>query len=216
MIPGLIILGIFILLTFFGLLRNLFRRWELRESVMLAVALLIFGGMLVNPVNIANAFVFSIGGFLIPFILCIWLLFRAKGYEIVRTVFASVVIGLVSAALIYYFPLDNNITVIDAGVFIGVIAGGLAYLIGRTRRGAFISAALGVMLANVFMFFLYLIMGYTFAVVLGVGGLFSAEIIAAFSAAITAEVAGEALEYRKNKKTDVSFMGIDKFVNKSE
>jgi len=213
---GLIILGIFIILTIFGFMRNLLKRWEINEGVALAVCLLMFGGALLNPVNINNAFIFSIGGFLIPFIICIALLVRAKPYEIARTLIAMVAIGVLSSFLTYYFPLDNNITIIDSGVFIGLIAGGIAFLIGRSRRGAFISAALGVMLTNVFMFLYYLTIGFTTPVVLGVAGQFSAIVIAAVAAVFTAEIAGETMEYKQNKKTDVSFMGIDDFINKSE
>lgn len=214
---GLIILGIFIILTVFGLLRNLLKRWEIHESMALLVSLLIVGGVIINPINIANVFIFSVGGFLIPFIVCIVLLARAgSAKEVLRTLLATLVIGVISAALIYYFPLDNNITIIDASVFIGIIAGGFAYLLGRSRRGAFISAALGVMLTNGFMFIMYYAQGYFYSVIFGVGSLFSATVIAAFSATIIAEVTGESIEYAKNKKTDVSFMGIDKFVNRSK
>lgn len=212
---GLIIVGIFIVLTALGFLRNLLERWEINEKTGLLVALLMFGGLLINPINIDNAFIFSIGGFLIPFIVCIVLLARAQRHEIIRTLSATIIIGIVAAALTYYFPLDNNITVIDAGVFIGLIAGGIAFLIGRSRRGAFISASLGVMLTNVFMFLFYIVQGFAYPVILGVGSQFSALIIAGIVATIIAEIAGETLEYKKKKRTDVSFMNIDNFVNKS-
>lgn len=213
---GIIILGVFIILTLLGLLKNLFKRWEIRESIAMAVMLLILGGVLLNPINISNAVIFSFGGFLIPFVVCMSLLFRAKSYEILRTLLAFIVIGVVSAFLTYYFPLDNNITIIDAGVFIGLIAGGIAFLIGRSRRGAFISAALGVMLSNIFYFLYNLITGFVTPVILGVGGQFSAIIIAALTATLIVEIAGETMEYKQNKETDVSFLGIDKFVNRSE
>jgi signal transduction histidine kinase len=127
-----------------------------------------------------------------------------------------VIIGIVSAVLRYYFPLEHYMVTIDSGLFVGIIAGGIAFLIGRSRRGAFVSAALGVMLTNVFLFLYYLGQGLEYPIVVGVGAQFSAIVVAAVSAAIIAEVAGEIMEYKRRGETDVMFMNIDEFVNTSE
>lgn len=216
MYVGLIVLGAFVILTIFGVFRRLLAKWEISEPLALLVSLLMIGGVLISPINIGGVFVFSIGGFLIPFLVCVALLVRAEGYEVARTLAATAVIGIVSAVLRYFFPLEHYMVTIDSGLFVGIIAGGIAFLIGRSRRGAFVSAALGVMLTNVFLFLYYLVQGLEYPIVVGVGAQFSAIVVAAVSAAITAEVAGEIMEYRHKGETDVMFMNIDKFVNTSE
>ena len=216
MYVGLIILGAFIILTIFGVFRLLLAKWEISEPLAVFVSLLMFGGALINPVNVGGAFVFSIGGFLIPFLVCIALLARAEGYEIARTLVTAILIGVVSAIIRFYFPLEHYMVAIDSGLFVGIIAGGIAFLISRSRRGAFVSAALGVMFTNAFLFLYYLMQGLEYPIVVGVGAQFSAIVVAAVSAAITAEVAGEALEYRRRGETDVRFMNIDDFVNTAD
>lgn len=142
------------------------------------------------------------------------MLFRAKRYEIVRTIVAALVIGIVSGILAFNFPLDAEAALIETSLLIGIIAGGIAFLIGRTRRGAFISAGIGVLLTNIFIFLYMLIIDVNIPLLLGTGYQFTAMIIAVITAVFVAEVAGEVLEYVKEGKTDVRFLNIDDYVNK--
>lgn len=194
---GLIILGVFIILTVAGVFRKFFHRWQIHEGTALAVMLLIAGGVLIAPVNIDNTVIFSIGGFAIPFIACIALLARAASFEVGRAIVGALVIGLVSAALLYYFPIDTQVAFLDSSIFIGLIAGGLAFLIGRSRRGALTSAILGVLIANALIALYNFALGLPFApIILGTEAQFGAAMIAGAAAAIVAEVAGASLEYQ--------------------
>jgi hypothetical protein len=212
---GMIILGIFIILIATGLMGRLLDTWEIRESSAFLICLLILGGLFIAPLNIADsAVIISIGGFLIPMMVFIWMLLRAKPYEITRTIVASLVIGIVSGILAFNFPLDAEAALIETSLLIGIIAGGIAFLIGRTRRGAFISAGIGVLLTNIFIFLYMLIIDVNIPLLLGTGYQFTAMIIAVITAVFVAEVAGEVLEYVKEGKTDVRFLNIDDYVNK--
>ncbi|MDD4002762.1 MAG: hypothetical protein PHE12_00975 [Clostridia bacterium] len=211
-----IILGIFLILIASGLMGRLLDSWEIRESSAFMVCLLILGGLFIAPINIADSVIVSIGGFIIPMIVFIWMLFRAKRYEIVRTIVAALVIGIVSGILAFNFPLDAEAALIETSLLIGIIAGGIAFLIGRTRRGAFISAGIGVLFTNIFIFLYMLIIGINIPILLGTGNQFTAMIIAVITAVFVAEVAGEVLEYAKEGKTDVRFLNIDDYVNKVE
>lgn len=213
---GMIILGIFLILIASGLMGRLLDSWEIRESSAFMVCLLILGGLFIAPINIADSVIVSIGGFIIPMIVFIWMLFRAKRYEIVRTIVAALVIGIVSGILAFNFPLDAEAALIETSLLIGIIAGGIAFLIGRTRRGAFISAGIGVLFTNIFIFLYMLIIGINIPILLGTGNQFTAMIIAVITAVFVAEVAGEVLEYAKEGKTDVRFLNIDDYVNKVE
>lgn len=213
---GMIILSIFIILTIIGLTERLLESWQIKESTAVLVSLLILGGLFIVPVNIADTVIFSIGGFVIPMAVFIWMLTRARGYETGRTLAAVAVIAIVSGIIAFNFPLDAEVTLIETSLLLGIIAGGIAFLIGRTRRGAFISAGMGVLLTNFFIFLYMLILGINIPLILGTGNQFTAMIIAVITAVLIAEIAGEFLEYTKEGKTDVRFLNIDDYVNKLE
>lgn len=211
---GIIILGLFIIAIATGFLKGILARWKIDERVALLASLLILGGFLIPDITIGEIIIFNIGGFAIPFIICMVLLFRsASAAEILRTLIATIVIGSVAANVLYFLPIDGDVALLDHSLFLGILGGGIAFLIGRSRRGAFISAALGTMLVSLFEYNIYWTQGYDYVLIFGSHSMFSATIIAAVIGAIVAEVAGETVEYSKKGKTDVQHFGIDDAVN---
>jgi membrane-associated HD superfamily phosphohydrolase len=213
---GMIILVIFMILIAAGLMGRLLDAWHIKESSAFLICLLTLGGLLIPPINIADTVILSVGGFIIPMLVFIWMLARAQRHEILRTLLATLIISIVSGIIVFNFPLDSQTTLIETSLLLGLVAGGIAFLIGRTRRGAFISAGMGVLLTNIFIFLYMLIMGVSMPVLLGTGNQFNAVIISVITAVFVAEVAGEAMEYVKEDKTDVRFLNIDDYVNKVE
>jgi hypothetical protein len=209
-----IILAVFMVLIAAGLMGRLLDAWHIRESSAFLICLLTLGGLLIPTINIDDALIMSIGGFIIPMLVFIWMLARAERHEVVRTLAATLVIGIVAGIIVFNFPLDSQTTLIETSLLLGLIAGGIAFLIGRTRRGAFISAGMGLLITNVLIFLYMLIMGISMPVLLGTGNQFNALIIAVITAVFVAEIAGEVMEYVKEGKTDVRFLNIDDYVNK--
>ncbi|MEG3070897.1 MAG: DUF1614 domain-containing protein [Candidatus Syntrophopropionicum ammoniitolerans] len=85
---------------------------------------------------------------------------------------------------------------IDAIYLYPLVGGIVAYLFGRSRRGAFISATLGVLLVDVFQFAWLINQGApaSYAMMIGGVGAFDAIVLAGIFAVILAELVGECLE----------------------
>lgn len=205
MYTGIIVISIFIILTAFGFLKTFFKKWRISEVAAILVGLAIIGGLLIPPFEIGEVLIISIGGFVIPFIVSLYLLVRsASAKEVLRTVFATLIIGSIGANLIYFFPFQGEIISFDYGILLGLVAAGIAFIIGRSRRGAFVAAALGTMLISIFEFNIYWTQGYPYVIVLGSHSMFTSTIIASFIAAIVAEIAGETSELAHTGRTDIA------------
>src|SRR5690606_3016372 len=141
--------GILILL---GLAQQVLDRLYLNDKQ----ALLVLGAMVVGsfieiplyrgqpPVSI------NLGGALIPLALSIYVLYRAGTAKETN---GGILGALLAGALIYgvakVYKFDINAGVIEPQYLWGIIAGVTAYIIGRSRRLAFIGATVGVILADV-------------------------------------------------------------------
>ncbi len=143
------------------------------------------------------------GGALVPVGLAIYLLVRAG----TRKEWVRALVGTVATAVIVYVVgslINSGSTmepagrwaIIDAIYLYPLVGGIVAYLFGRSRRGAFISATLGVLLVDVFQFAWLINQGapasYTMAI--GGAGVFDAIVLAGIFAVILAELVGECLE----------------------
>ena len=93
----------------------------------------------------------SIGGALIPAGVCVYLLIRAGTWkERIRAVVGALLTGgIVFAVSAYLLPDEPETMVIDPMYLNGIIAGLIAYVLGRSRRGAFICGVMGVLFADV-------------------------------------------------------------------
>lgn len=198
---GLIILGVLLLLMLFGVTQRVFDKMRLSTlwAVILTVAIGVGG--LIPAIAIGNYFTFSIGGFLIPFLICLFLLFSMGwSWDLLRAMVATIVTAG-SAFLLYWFvPGDTMGLRIATSVIVGIIAGGVSYLIGRSRRGAFFSAVMGVWIAQIIVFAINMNMGVANTVLtLGVGHFFNTVIIAAVSAMLLAIIIGEIAEHMSTR-----------------
>ena len=76
----------------------------------------------------------------------------------------------------------------------GVIGGLIAYALGRSRRGAFICGVMGVLIADLIVFFVNLGRGVAQPLILGGAGVFDAMIVSGLIGVILAELIGEITE----------------------
>ena len=76
----------------------------------------------------------------------------------------------------------------------GLCGGIVAWLIGRSRRAAFICGVVGVLLADAASFLVAKLQGYTAELHLGGGGIADAGIISGVIAVLLCETVGELLE----------------------
>ena len=209
---GTILLLIVGLLVLFGAGQRVLDRLRLtdREAI-LFIALIIAGGFLPD-ISITRDFAFNVGGALIPLALCLWLFFRADtAMERGRAILSPIVTAVAVYALGRALPADPAEMAVDPNYIYGVAAGVIAFLFGRSRRCAFISGVLGVMLSNVATWLTVRMNGLSQRLVLGGAGAYDVIVISGLVAVLLAELIGELLEraVRGQRRPARAFHGGD-------
>ncbi len=165
-------------------------RWALIILVGTAV------GIILPPITIGKYFAFSIGGFLIPFAVCIYLLIRTGlSMDLVRAFFGSLVTAGLILLIQYLMPSKTpEDIVIDNTWIYGLVAGVVAYVLGRSRRNAFICSVMGIFLASLIQFLINAGLGVLTPLKLGLAGAFDTVILSTLIAVGLAEAMGETIE----------------------
>ena len=192
---GTILLLLAGVLVLFGAGQRVLDRMRLTDrQALLFIALIIAGGFLPD-VRLGETFAFNIGGALIPLILCATLFARADtAAERVRSVVASILTAVAVYLLGRYLPADPGRMPVDPNYVYGLAAGAIAYLLGRSRRCAFIAGVVGVTLANVASWLTVRAAGVDQRLVLGGAGAYDVIVISGLLAVLLAELVGEAVE----------------------
>jgi hypothetical protein len=192
---GFILLTVTGLLILFGVGQRVLDRLRLTDIQAIVFIALIIAGGFVPDIPVSDSFAFNIGGALIPLVLCIWLWIKADtARERVRCLVASVITGISIFLLGRYMPADPQALPIEPGYAYGIAAGLIAWVLGRSRRGAFIAGTLGVMLANVGSWLYARSMGADQRLVLGGAGGYDVIVIAGLLAVLMSELVGELVE----------------------
>ncbi|MEG1775640.1 MAG: DUF1614 domain-containing protein [Clostridia bacterium] len=191
---GMILLTVVAVLVFFGVAQRVLDKLYLSDRAALLLIALMFFGTLVPNIVIGTVSI-SPGGALIPFGVCVYLLIRAgTAKERIRAIVGAVITGGAVYALSVFMPNEPERMVIDPMYVYGLVGGLVAYLLGRSRRGAFICGVLGVMLADIAVAIVNNANGIAQQLVLGGAGVFDAMIISGMLAVLLAELIGEILE----------------------
>lgn len=209
---GFILLIVSGLLVLFGAGQRVLDRLRLTDrQALLFIALIIAGGFLPD-IGVTRRFAFNIGGALIPLALCVYLWFKADtALEKARCVVASLITGLAIYLIGRYLPDEPEAMPFDVNYLYGIAAGAIAYVFGRSRRGAFIAGTLGVMLAHVASAVYVWRMGADQRLVLGGAGAFDVIVISGLTAVLLAELIGELFERvkRGRRAPNRAFTGGD-------
>lgn len=191
---GMIALSVLSLLTLFGLGQRVLDRLHLSDRAALFAMAAIFVGGLLPPIPIGRVQL-GVGGFLVPAALCVWTLAKAgSGMERVRALAGALITGAAVWVILLLMPAEPEKIVVDPLYVGGIVAGLVAWLLGRSRRAAFVCAVLGVLLSDVASAVQALAAGADAPVRLGTGGALDAVVISAILAVLVAELAGEAAE----------------------
>lgn len=203
---SLIILSVIILLVMFGAGQKILDGLRLNDKEALIILVCICIGIVIPPIWIGKYFCFSIGGFLIPLGLSVYLLISC-GWS--RDLLRAVVGTLIVAGLIYLLewllPADPENVVIDNMYIYGVVAGVIAYVLGRSRRNAFVSCLFGLTLAELVQWIINMASGVPSILGLGVGGAFGTYIVAIIIAVALSEFLGRCFESAALKKENKKF-----------
>ncbi len=197
---GMIVLVILSILIYFGVAQRLLDRMRLSDKgALVVIAALIVGSFIDIPISRGNIQAsVNVGGAIVPIGLAVYLLSKAgTGKERTRALLASLATGaviyLVGSVLMSGDP-GQRLGVIDPLYVYPLVGGGVAYLLGRSRRAAFVAATLGVLSLD-FIHWIWLAVTRTPGTVnIGGAGAFDSIVIAGLIAVMLAELIGESRE----------------------
>ncbi|HHX74475.1 MAG TPA: DUF1614 domain-containing protein [Firmicutes bacterium] len=185
-------------LVYLGLLHRVLDRMRLTKIQALIILLAMLGAGFLPNIHLYGGLSLNIGGALIPVAIAIYLIVTADEAEERRR--ALLTSGVVAAVVylsdkIFALEPTSSFFIIDPLFVPAIVAAVTAYLLGRSRRSAFIGGILGVILTDLLAWienqWLYQL---HVPIVLGSTGVFGASVIAGLGAVLLAEAAGEILE----------------------
>ena len=200
---GMMILTVVAVLVFCGLLQRVLDRMYLTDRMaLLLIAAMVVGSLLPNvtlgPVSV------NIGGALIPLGVCAYLFIRAdEALERWRTLLGSVLTGAAVYGLSILLPAEAEALPIEPMLLYGIAAGAIAWLLGRSRRGAFICGVVGVMIADITTAVVNWMQGIDQQLILGGAGLADAVVVSGVLAVLLCELVGETVERMVRKRQTV-------------
>lgn len=164
------------------------------RQALLFVAAILVGGVLPD-LPIGNAVKVNMGGAVAPLALAITVWAKAgSAAERVRALLATLLTAVAMFFLARYFPNEPEKMPFDINYLYGLAAGVIAYVFGRSRRGAFIAGTVGTLLSDVAQNVILRTEGVEQTLRLGSAGLLDVIVISGVLATLLAELTGEFLE----------------------
>lgn len=195
---SLTIISVIILLVMFGAGQRILDGLRLSDKEALIILILICIGLIVPPIWIGEYFCFSIGGFLIPLALSVYLLISCGwSRDLLRTIIGTILVAGLIYLLEWLLPADPENMIIDNMFVYGIVAGVVAYVLGRSRRNAFVSCLFGISLAQLVQWLINFGLDTPTILGLGVGGAFGTYVIAIVVSVAIAEFLGRCFETAK-------------------
>lgn len=194
MSAGTMLLTIAAIMVYCGLLQRVLDRMYLTDRQ----ALLIIGAMIAGtflPDISLGALQLNVGGAIIPLGICVYLLVKAdKAVERFRAAIGTLLTAAGVYALSALLPAEAEQLWIEPMWLYGLCGGVLAWLLGRSRRNAFICGVAGVIMADLVTGIVTLLQGYDVQIILGGGGIADAAVISGVLSVLLCELLGEAIE----------------------
>ena len=188
---GLILLSAVSVLVLFGVAQRVLDRMQLSDRSALIIAAAIFFGSLIPNLRIGSVSV-NLGGAVVPFGVCVWLLIKTDTKrEVRRALLGSVVTAGIIYLLGRVLPDEPEQMAIDPMYLYGIAGGAVAYALGRSRRAAFICGVLGIVLADIARAVVTWAQGIRQTLMLGGAGAMDAIVLSGLLAVLLAELVGE-------------------------
>ncbi|MBR4331664.1 MAG: DUF1614 domain-containing protein [Clostridia bacterium] len=194
MSAGLILLAGVSALVLFGVAQRVLDRMHLTDRAALLIAALIFLGGLLPDIRVGQVSV-NLGGAVVPLGVCVWLLVKTDTrQEVARALWGSVLTAVAVYLIGRLTPAEPEKMIIDPHYLYGLAGGAVAYLLGRSRRAAFICGVLGVILADTAVAVVSWRNGIETTLRLGAAGAMDTVVISGLLAVLLSELVGEILE----------------------
>ncbi|MDR1616613.1 MAG: DUF1614 domain-containing protein [Syntrophomonadaceae bacterium] len=190
---GLITLIVVSILIYFGLAHRVLDRLYLSDKWALAIIAVIIVGSFID-VPLGNRVTVNLGGSVaIGLAVYVWIK-AGSAKEKIRAVAAAAVTALAIYTAGRFMGAEPENMFMDPLLVYPLVAGIVAYVAGRSRRGAFFAAVVGVFAMDIFQFFYLLRTGLRGTVHVGGAGAFDALILSGILAVVLAELIGETRE----------------------
>ncbi len=190
---GLIALVVVSILIYFGVAHRVLDRLRLSDRAALGLIALIIVGSFID-IPFGARVTINLGG-IIAVGLAIYLIIGAgTSFEKIRALLAAAVTALVLFLAARFLGAEPETIFIDPIYIYPLVAGIVGYLAGRSRRGAFFAAVIGVLALDVGQYVYLLRSGIRGMVHVGGAGAFDSLILAGIIAVLLAELIGETLE----------------------
>lgn len=190
---GMIALIVVSILIYFGLAHRVLDKMRLTDKAALAVIAAIIVGSFID-IPVTSRLTINVGGTIAVGLALYVLLGAGTGYEKIRAIIAAAVTALALFLVGRYLGAEPEQIFIDPLYIYPLVAGVVGYLAGRSRRGAFFAAVIGVLSLDVTQYIYLARSGVRGMVHLGGGGVFDSLILAGILAVLLAEFIGESLE----------------------
>lgn len=191
---GMVVLTVAAVLVFFGVAQRVLDRMHLTDKMALVLIAAMFVGTLLPNVEWGMVSI-SIGGCVIPLGVCVYLFIKAdEGKERLRAAIGAVLTAAAVYALSVFLPNEPEEMWLDPNLIYGLAGGLIAWLLGRSRRAAFICGVMGVLLADIVTALVNWKNGIDQQLVLGGAGLGDTVVISGMLAVLLAELIGEIAE----------------------
>ena len=188
---GTIVLTVVAVLIFFGALERVLDRMRLTDRAALVLIAAMFVGTLLPNIQLGRVSL-GIGGAVIPLGVCVYLLIRAdESKEVWLSLIGAVLTGAAVFGLSMLLPDEPEEMFMDPNLLYGLAGGAIAWILGRSRRGAFICGVMGVILADVATAILNWSRGVDQQLVLGGAGIADTVVISGVLAVLLSELGGE-------------------------
>ena len=191
---GYILLAVASILVLLGVGQRVLDKMQLTDRGALVIIAAIFVGGLLPNVELGQVSL-NIGGAVVPLGVCVYLLIRT---DTSREFWRAVIGSLITAGLVFalgrVLPDEPESMAVDLNYIYGLAGGAVAYLLGRSRRAAFICGVTGVLLADTAVALVNWAGGVGQRLVLGGAGLMDVTVISGFTAVLLSELVGEVIE----------------------
>ncbi|ADL07733.1 DUF1614 domain-containing protein [Thermosediminibacter oceani] len=190
---GVTLLLVLAVLIYFGLLQRVVDRMHMSDKT----ALIFIGAMIVGTflpnIPLGRGLSINIGGGLVPIALVVYLIVTAdSAEEKVRSISAAALAGLAVYAGGRLLPAEPETTYLDPLIVFSLLAGVIAYIFGRSRRGAFIAGVMGILISDII--YAFGAAGRPIGTTIGGAGVFDAAVIAGVIGVALCEFVGETRE----------------------
>lgn len=206
---GILLLSILTILVLFGFAHTVLDRMRLSDKAAIFFLIAMIVGTFITNIPLGNRLSINLGGAVIPVILSAYLFIKAgTGKERNRSIIASIITASIIFFIARFFTGEEYATIFsDPFLIYGVVGGLVAYIMGRSRRSAFIAGIMGIVLADIAQVVLNIINNTPGIIKIGGAGIIDAIVVSGIIAVLLAEFIGEAREKMQGgtKKKDMTF-----------